>query len=141
MLHGAPAAGTRHRRPGLLIDISYPHGTQTLCKPAANPQHTTVAVDRWDRQTYGRSTVTRSSFDNDFDNDERHVTAFRPISEAAHSWSYDNHGRTTGYKTGYKVYTWCQTLLCVLCGHWTMSITPRKTAFKQSKHRQQASKE
>jgi len=32
-----------------------------------------------------RSTVTRSSFDND----KRHVTAFRPISEAAHSWSYD----------------------------------------------------
>jgi len=29
---------------------------------------------------------TRSSFDND----ERHVTAFQPISEAAHSWSYDN---------------------------------------------------
>jgi len=29
--------------------------------------------------------VTRWSFDND----ERHVTAFRPISEAAHSWSYD----------------------------------------------------
>ena len=23
-------------------------------------------------------------------NDQRHVTAFRPISEAAHSWSYDN---------------------------------------------------
>jgi len=33
-----------------------------------------------------RSTVTRRSFDND----KRHVTAFRPISEAAHSWSYDN---------------------------------------------------
>jgi len=33
-----------------------------------------------------RSTVTRSAFDND----ECHVTAFRPISEAAHSWSYDN---------------------------------------------------
>jgi len=26
-----------------------------------------------------------------FDNDERHVTAFRPISEAARSWSYDNN--------------------------------------------------
>jgi len=25
-----------------------------------------------------------------FDNDQRHVTAFRPISEAAHSRSYDN---------------------------------------------------
>jgi len=23
-----------------------------------------------------------------FDNDQRHVSAFRPISEAAHSWSY-----------------------------------------------------
>jgi len=33
-----------------------------------------------------RSTTTRSSFDND----ERHVTAFRSISEAARSWSYDN---------------------------------------------------
>jgi len=32
-----------------------------------------------------RSTVTRWSFDND----RCHVTAFRPISEAAHSWSYD----------------------------------------------------
>ena len=32
-----------------------------------------------------RLTVTRWSFDND----ERHVTAFRPISEAARSWSYD----------------------------------------------------
>ena len=32
-----------------------------------------------------RSTVTRLSFDND----QRHGTAFRPISEAAHSWSYD----------------------------------------------------
>ena len=29
--------------------------------------------------------ATRSSFDND----ECHVTAFQPISEAAHSWSYD----------------------------------------------------
>jgi len=33
-----------------------------------------------------RSTVTRWSYDND----QRHVTAFRPISEAAHSWSCDN---------------------------------------------------
>ena len=33
-----------------------------------------------------RSTVTRWSFDND----QRHVTAFRPISEVAHSWLYDN---------------------------------------------------
>jgi len=32
------------------------------------------------------STVTRSAFDND----ECHVTAFRPICDAAHSWSYDN---------------------------------------------------
>ena len=32
-----------------------------------------------------RSIVTRSSFDND----ERHVTAVRPITEAAHSWSYN----------------------------------------------------
>ena len=32
-----------------------------------------------------QSTVTSWSFDND----ERHVTAFRPISEAAPSWSYD----------------------------------------------------
>ena len=31
------------------------------------------------------STATRSAFDND----ECHVTAFRPISETAHSWSYD----------------------------------------------------
>ena len=25
-----------------------------------------------------------------YDNAQRHVTAFRPISEAAHNWSYDN---------------------------------------------------
>ena len=31
-------------------------------------------------------TVTSSAFDND----ECHVTAFQPISEAGHSWSYDN---------------------------------------------------
>ena len=31
---------------------------------------------------------TRSALDND----ECHVTAFRPISEAAHSWSYDKFG-------------------------------------------------
>jgi len=31
-----------------------------------------------------RRTPTRSSIDND----ECHVTAFRPISEAAYSWSY-----------------------------------------------------
>jgi len=39
-------------------------------------------------------TVTRRSFHND----KRHVTAFRPISEAAHSWSYDyfsGHGTCT----------------------------------------------
>jgi len=34
-----------------------------------------------------RSTATRWSFDND----QRHVMAFRPISEAAHSWSYDKY--------------------------------------------------
>ena len=39
-----------------------------------------------DRYNDTRSTVTRWSFDND----QRHVTAFRPISEAAHSWPYDN---------------------------------------------------
>ena len=33
-----------------------------------------------------RSTVTRWSFNNV----QHHVTAFRPISEAAQSWSYDN---------------------------------------------------
>jgi len=32
-----------------------------------------------------RRPPTRSAFDND----ECHMTAFRPISEAAHSWSYD----------------------------------------------------
>jgi len=36
------------------------------------------------------STVTRSAFDND----QRNVTAFRPISEAAHSWSYNKHTDT-----------------------------------------------
>ena len=38
-----------------------------------------------------RSTVTRWSFDTD----QRHVMAFWPISEAAHSWSYD---KITCYK-------------------------------------------
>ena len=32
-----------------------------------------------------RSAVTRWSFNND----QRHVTAIRPVSEAAHIWSYD----------------------------------------------------
>ena len=40
--------------------------------------------DKRSRDT--RSTVTRWSFDNA----QRHVTAFRPISEAADSWSYHN---------------------------------------------------
>jgi len=35
-----------------------------------------------------RSTVARWSFDND----QRHVTAFRPIRDAAHSWSHDKIG-------------------------------------------------
>ena len=34
-----------------------------------------------------RSTMTRWSFHND----QRHMTAFQPISEAAHSSSYDNN--------------------------------------------------
>jgi len=38
-----------------------------------------------------RSTVTRWSFHND----QRHVTAFRPMSEAAHSWSYDSNNSQT----------------------------------------------
>jgi len=44
----------------------------------------------WSRHgsTLRQVTVTHSAFDND----ECHVTAFRPISEAAHSWSYDNCG-------------------------------------------------
>ena len=39
--------------------------------------------------TYNMSdsvTVTRRPFDNA----QRHVTAFRPVSDAVHSWSYDN---------------------------------------------------
>jgi len=35
-------------------------------------------------------TVDRRHVHSAYDNDECHVTAFRPISEAAHSWSYDN---------------------------------------------------
>ena len=32
-----------------------------------------------------------------FVNDKRHVTAFQPISETAHSWSYDNKGKGSSY--------------------------------------------
>jgi len=39
-----------------------------------------------DKRSRPGSTMTRWSFDNG----QRHVTAFRPISEAARSWSYDN---------------------------------------------------
>jgi len=35
-----------------------------------------------------------------YDNAQRHVTAFRPISEAAHSWSYDNTFWSTGVRDG-----------------------------------------
>ena len=34
---------------------------------------------------------TRSTMTRWYDNDQRHVTAFRLISEAAHSWSYDKN--------------------------------------------------
>jgi len=36
-----------------------------------------------------------------FDNDERHVTAFRPISEAAHSWSCDKCRWLQEFSTGW----------------------------------------
>ena len=39
------------------------------------------------RQHFWMSTVDHSAFDND----ECHMMVFRPISKAAHSWSYDNH--------------------------------------------------
>jgi len=39
-----------------------------------------------DKRSRPGSTMTRWSFDNG----QRHVTAFRPVSEAARSWSYDN---------------------------------------------------
>jgi len=48
------------------------------------------------------STVTRWSFDND----QRHVTAFRPISKTAHSWSDDN----------------TRSVCDVLSYYWTLSI-------------------
>ena len=39
-----------------------------------------------------------------YDNAQRHVTAFRPISEAAHSWSYDNKGLSGG------THIWCKLI-------------------------------
>jgi len=54
-------------------------------------------------------TVTRSLFDND----QRHVTAFRPISEAAHSWSYDNVSRMHYYRPMLQPVRGRMTLYCL----------------------------
>jgi len=45
----------------------------------------TLKYDEPEVENVARGRIIRS-----FDNDKRHVTAFRPISEAARSWSYDN---------------------------------------------------
>jgi len=45
----------------------------------------TLKCDEPEVENVARGRIIRS-----FDNDKRHVTAFRPISEAAGSWSYDN---------------------------------------------------
>ena len=43
-----------------------------------------------DRASCGQVMHGRPPTRSSFDNDERHMMAFRPVSEAAHSWSYDN---------------------------------------------------
>jgi len=58
--------------------------------------------------TRSLSTVTRWSFDND----QRNVTAFRLISEAAHSWSNDN----------------TRWVCDVLSYYWTLSVLSLTTA-------------
>ena len=60
--------------------------------------------------TIWRSTVTRSTFDNA----QRHVTAFRPISEAARSGSCDNE-------------MFLPTSCCVAVQQSRMRVTARET--------------
>ena len=43
-----------------------------------------------DRASCGQMMHGRPPTRSSFNNDERHMMAFRPVSEAAHSWSYDN---------------------------------------------------
>jgi len=70
------------RRRYLIFTFSERHVTVCHCNVCHHNVNGRVTVCHYNDT---RSTVTRWSFDND----QRHVTAFRPISEAAHSWSCD----------------------------------------------------
>jgi len=77
-----------------------------------------------------RSTMTRLSFDND----QRHVTAFRPISEAAHSWSYDNTLCTYNCRSVKSSVIGIQDLraksdLVCLEEHWLLPNPPKEVNF------------
>jgi len=69
-------------------NVEYILGLRLQCRPkiylmfAFSERHVTVC-----HYNDIRSTVTR--IDHSIMLNVRHVTAFRPISEAAHSWSYD----------------------------------------------------
>ena len=66
-----------------------PFRLQDICRNGVPPRSRTTTPLHVTVYHYNdtRSTVTRRW---SFDNDKRHVTACRPISEAAHSWSYDS---------------------------------------------------
>jgi len=66
-----------------------------------------------------------------YDNAQRHVTAFKPVSEAAHSWSYDNQ---IWKNTRLKILHSCDifNLVSIIfgCGtHYRASAVPRYTVI------------
>ena len=66
-------------------ETAYQWGT-SVPSDAWSRHGATVEISQCDICSIAYRPPTRSAFDND----ECHVTAFRPIIEAAHSWSYDN---------------------------------------------------
>ena len=112
----------------------------------------TLKYDEPEVENDTRSTVTRWSFDND----KPHVTAFRPISETANSWSYDNkqwrHSwsttptqipalwlAATSCATSQKnehVYFWLQShCSCITVALWTTLNCPRYISLPSSSSR------
>jgi len=112
----------------------------------------TLKYDEPEVENDTRSTVTRWSFDND----KPHVTAFRPISETANSWSYDSkqwrHSwsttptqipalwlAATSCATSQKnehVYFWLQShRSCITVALWTTLNCPRCISLPPSSSR------
>jgi len=97
-----------------VIQLRLPGGTITYTTSAfekVNVNSYFISVIYFDilRYLFALLTVMRSSFDND----ERHLTAFRSISEASHSWSCD------------KPYS----SRCVLSTFWLQAAAGSKTWF------------